>query len=102
MPPGHGPLPASLSLVTLTGAHLELTSLKRSEEEGCLVVRFYNDGQSATLGKIDFGLPMRRVHKATAEEQRLGRLDPAEGGYALEVQPGEHLHAACGAGPGSL
>jgi hypothetical protein len=89
--PGVGHLPASLSLVELDGACLELTALKRSETGDRLVVRFYNTTHRPTAGRVRFGFPMARVCRATAEEEDTGELTPLPGSgwYRIDVQPAE-------------
>jgi alpha-mannosidase len=90
IPRGLGRLPPSLSFVTVEGRDLLLTALKRCGAGDRAVVRFYNAGDTCAEAVVRFGLPVDRVHKATAEEIELDELTPfGPGKYRLQVQPSE-------------
>jgi mannosylglycerate hydrolase len=73
-----GSLPLEASMLTVEPP-LELSAVKRAENQINLLVRLWNTSLEEIEGRIHFGFPARRAWRTNLEEQRLEELAVREG-----------------------
>ncbi len=69
-----GPYAASDGLLSIHGAGLVLTALKRAEDDESMVVRLFNTLPNTAIGKIDCAFPLSAAWLVNLNEEKRGRL----------------------------
>jgi mannosylglycerate hydrolase len=85
---GHGgTLPKSWGLLRLDPGDLVMSSLKRAEEDGDLIVRIYNPTEKRVEGSLEFSLPISSVVRTDMEEKPSDELDTYGSSIGLVLDP---------------
>jgi len=96
--PSSGNLPPRRSIVSLEPETMILTSLKKTEEDDRLLLRFYSVARSPVQASIQFGFRADEAFRATTSESVLEPLQLLEdgSGCTLEVKPAEIVTIVAG------
>lgn len=87
--PQQGEFPVSRSFLSIDAPNIVVTALKRAEDGGAFILRFYEtDGKPCTT-TITFGLPIKNVVETDLMENEIGPKTPVESGR-LSVNVGKH------------
>ncbi|MBU7004219.1 MAG: hypothetical protein HXS50_01535 [Theionarchaea archaeon] len=82
-----GSLPKSWGLLRLDPGDLVMSSLKRAEEDGDLIVRIFNPTEERVEGSLEFSLPIAQVVRTDMEEKPIRELDIYGGSIDLVLDP---------------
>jgi mannosylglycerate hydrolase len=84
-----GDLPAAASHYAIDNDSLVLSSVKKAEERGSLILRLFNPTGETQEGTITFGLPVSRVWENNLIEKRGEELPLENGSVKLSVLKGK-------------
>jgi len=86
--PEKGRLPAEYSFFSLKPANLVLTTVKKREDDGSLIIRIYESAGKDSQGKLEFFKPPKRITSVDFMENVL--KDVSSSGKILEFQIGKN------------
>ena len=78
---------SSHSVISVKPVELVVTALKKAEDSGWLVLRFYNISGEKVEGEVTLGFKAREVWLANLNEEPLERLEVEEGSIRVSVAP---------------
>jgi len=89
MVPGdtRGPLPLAWGALSISNATIVPTVLKRAEDDGDLVVRFYQSSGAATRAAVETNYPISGAEWVNFVEDALGKADVSEHTIPLDLHP---------------
>ena len=82
-----GELSAKGSFIDLQPQKLMLSCIKKAEDRGSLIVRFYNPYDEPILGTMNILIPVDEVYICNLAEERKEELECIEGVVTIEVPP---------------
>ncbi len=86
--PHAGTLPKSMSFVELKGANLQLTALKRAEDQtDSYVLRLFNPTRKAVKGSLKLFKPIKKAWLTNMNEEHDKELKPAGSNLSIAVGP---------------
>lgn len=77
-PNQRGRLPEAGGLMSLSPDNIQLSGVKRAEDDNSLIVRFYESSGKATMAALTLPRPIRSVKRVNLLEQPLASVSPAE------------------------
>jgi alpha-mannosidase len=80
-------LPRRFSMLRLSPGFLQMTALKKSEDERYVCLRFYNPKQRSVSAHLQGDVSVQHVFRARADETPLSELPvtSADSGFAIEL-----------------
>lgn len=83
--PQKGTLPTTRSQLSLSGANLVLSAVKKAEERDSLIVRFYNPSPETVIAELTPGFDVKEAFTLKLSEERGDVLDVIDGKITMEV-----------------